>query len=59
MAAMADSNADWMGSLPPGLRSLPLSNLAIPGRGRAARRGVRGWGCPGGGGGVAAASRPP
>ncbi|XP_060090511.1 PI-PLC X domain-containing protein 2 [Heteronotia binoei] len=25
------SNAGWMGSLPPALRSLPLSNLAIPG----------------------------
>ncbi|XP_015261433.1 PREDICTED: PI-PLC X domain-containing protein 2 [Gekko japonicus] len=25
------SNAEWMGSLPPALRSLPLSNLAIPG----------------------------
>lgn len=36
--AMADGNADWMGSLPPALRSLPLSNLAIPGR--AAARGA-------------------
>ncbi|XP_054830325.1 PI-PLC X domain-containing protein 2 [Eublepharis macularius] len=25
------SNADWMGSLPPALSALPLSNLAIPG----------------------------
>uniref|UniRef100_A0A8C3M840 Uncharacterized protein n=1 Tax=Geospiza parvula TaxID=87175 RepID=A0A8C3M840_GEOPR len=31
VGAMADGNADWMGSLPPALRSLPLSNLAIPG----------------------------
>lgn len=30
--AMAESNADWMGSLPAALRSYPLSNLAIPGR---------------------------
>ncbi|XP_021256750.1 PI-PLC X domain-containing protein 2 isoform X1 [Numida meleagris] len=29
--AMADGNADWMGSLPAALRSYPLSNLAIPG----------------------------
>ncbi|XP_054045073.1 PI-PLC X domain-containing protein 2 isoform X3 [Rissa tridactyla] len=29
--AMAESNADWMGTLPAALRSYPLSNLAIPG----------------------------
>lgn len=29
--AMADGNADWMGSLPAALCSYPLSNLAIPG----------------------------
>ncbi|KAJ7424309.1 PI-PLC X domain-containing protein 2 [Willisornis vidua] len=31
VAALTDGNADWMGSLPAPLRSLPLSNLAIPG----------------------------
>lgn len=35
---MAESNADWMGSLPAALRSYPLSNLAIPGK-WAGRRG--------------------
>ncbi|KAJ7320377.1 hypothetical protein JRQ81_019888 [Phrynocephalus forsythii] len=29
--AAEGSHADWMGALPPALRALPLSNLAIPG----------------------------
>lgn len=44
---MAESNADWMGSLPAALHSYPLSNLAIPGR--AAGRGGAGRGCLGAG----------
>lgn len=36
-AGIGNANADWMGSLPPSLRAMPLKHLAVPGE-RAVRK---------------------